>query len=161
MVSRKETGMAKGTKKKDHTYDETIAKAKNTGFLFDISINFYENHTHDELIEKGYNEVQVDCANKVLAKFHTSVGAKLGLCKPELWCVHPCADCGRSVDDRKFNTFPIHMLILHPRRGGHHPVRSAASTVSESDSGIHPASRIALKPACSLCILKLNAQPYT
>ena len=77
--------MAKGTKMRDHTYDETIDKAVKTGFLFDRSINFYENHTHNELIEKGYNEVQVACANKVLDHFETSVGAKLGLCKPELW----------------------------------------------------------------------------
>lgn len=104
--------MAIDKKQKDHIYDETIDKAVKTGFLFDLSINFYENHTHEELIDKGYSEVQVACANKVLDHFNTSVGAKLGLCEPELWCVRPCADCGKSVDNRKFNTFPIYGAFL-------------------------------------------------
>lgn len=104
--------MAKGKKTKDHTYDDSIDKAIKAGFLFDISINFYENLTHDELIEKGYNEVQIAFANKVLEHFNTSVGARLGLCNPELWSVHPCSDCGKPVDDRKFNTFPMYGTFL-------------------------------------------------
>ncbi len=104
--------MAKGKKEKDHIYDEAIDKAIKTGFLFDRSINFYENHIHDELIEKGYHEVQVECANKVLAHFQTSVGAKLGRCPEKLWSTGPCADCGKDVDHRNFNTFPIYGAFL-------------------------------------------------
>ena len=104
--------MAKGKKKKDHDYDETIAKAIKTGFLFDHSINFFENHTHDELIEKGYHNVQVECASKVLAHFDTKVGAKLGRCPEKLWSTTQCADCGRDVDTRRFNTAPQYGVFL-------------------------------------------------
>lgn len=103
--------MAKG-KKSNSIYDETVDKAVKTGFLFSLSINYYENHTRNELIKKGYNEDQIECANRVLSHFDTTVGAKLGRCQPELWSIQPCADCGEPVDYRKFNTAPIYGAFL-------------------------------------------------
>jgi hypothetical protein len=93
-------------------YGKTIDEAVRSGFLFGFSINHYENRTRKELIEKGYNEVQVDVAEMVLAHFQTSVGAKLGRCKPELWNRRPCADCGKTVDTSKFNTLPSDAAVL-------------------------------------------------
>lgn len=87
-------------------------KAVETGFLFDLSINHYEQRSRDVLLKEGYNEPQIDLANRVLAHFDTSVGANLGRCKPELWSQHPCADCGVVVDTREWNSFPRYGEIL-------------------------------------------------
>ncbi len=100
--------MARGNKKSDVIDpDGSIEKrAVKTGRLADHSIDYYENHTRDELIKEGYNKAQVEIANRVLAHFNTSVGAKPGRCPPEPWCLHPCHDCGATVDTRKIN-FPL------------------------------------------------------
>jgi hypothetical protein len=88
----------------DQIYGETIDEALKTGFLFGHSLNYYEDHhTREELIQKGHSEDLIECASRVLAHFGTTVGAKLGLCPPELWCVRPCADCGVDVDSRIFS----------------------------------------------------------
>ena len=98
----------------DSIYDKTVEEAIKTGFLFDLSINHYEQRSRDALIEQGYNEVQIDVANRVLAYFKTSVGANLNRCPPKLWCVRPCVDCGTDVDNREFNAIPIYGVVLCP-----------------------------------------------
>lgn len=105
--------MAKSKKKSD-PYDKMVGEAIKTGFFSGFSINHYENHTYDELIKQGYNEVQLELASRILAHFGTSLGAKLGKCLPELWCVRPCVDCGVPVDNREFNAIPFYGEVLCP-----------------------------------------------
>jgi hypothetical protein len=84
----------------DKIYGKTIDEALETGFLFGHSLNYYEDqHTREELIQRGHSEELIACADRVLAHFGTSVGAKLGLCPPELWTQRPCADCDVIVND--------------------------------------------------------------
>jgi hypothetical protein len=98
---------------KNGIYEETVIEAVKTGFLFGRSLNFYEDHnTRDELIEQGYSEIQVQIANRVLAHFDTSLGAKLGRCPEELWTVAECADCVAPVDTRKINSAPLYGVFL-------------------------------------------------
>jgi hypothetical protein len=87
----------------DSIYGETIDQAIKTGFLFSRSLNHYENHTRDELLKQGYSEEIIECAERVLAHFGTSLGSKGGKIPEELWSIRPCADCRTPVDSRIFS----------------------------------------------------------
>ncbi len=99
--NKRKKGEDSSTKSFDDIYGETIEKAIETGFLFGFSLNHYENHTRDELLQRGNSEDRIKCADRVLAHFDTSVGAKLGKLNPDLWSIHPCADCGGKADTRQ------------------------------------------------------------